>query len=78
MNIIMKMEEMLKSWFPNVKLQDQLAATKTEEVVPTKKLKVKGCFVVPLFRVLCVSESLTFINYCYGTVKEGLFFSIYF
>lgn len=41
MNIILKMEEMLKSWFPNVKLQDQLAATQTEEAVPTKKPKVK-------------------------------------
>lgn len=35
------MEEMLKSWFPNVKLQDQLAVTQTEEV-PTKKPKVKS------------------------------------
>ncbi|XP_044050294.1 circadian-associated transcriptional repressor [Siniperca chuatsi] len=39
-NIILKMEEMLKSWFPNVKLQDQLAVTQTEEAVPTKKLKL--------------------------------------
>ncbi len=35
------MEEMLKSWFPNVKLQDQPAVTQTEEAVPTKKPKVK-------------------------------------
>ncbi len=35
------MEEMLKSWFPNVKLQDQLAVTQTEEAVPAKKPKVK-------------------------------------
>ncbi len=35
------MEEMLKSWFPNVKLQDQLGVTRTEEAVPTKKPKVK-------------------------------------
>lgn len=35
------MEEMLKSWFPNVKIQDQLAVAQTEEAVPTKKLKVK-------------------------------------
>lgn len=34
------MEEMLKSWFPNVKLQDPLAVTQTEEPLPTKKLKV--------------------------------------
>lgn len=40
-NIILKMEEMLKSWFPNVRLQDQPDVTQTEEAVPTKKLKVK-------------------------------------
>ncbi|XP_070829115.1 circadian-associated transcriptional repressor [Chaetodon trifascialis] len=39
-NIILKMEEMLKSWFPNVKLQNQLAVTQTEEAVPTKKPKL--------------------------------------
>ncbi|KAI3371295.1 hypothetical protein L3Q82_023912 [Scortum barcoo] len=39
-NIILKMEEMLKSWFPNVKLQDQLAVTQTEEGVPTKRPKL--------------------------------------
>eukprot|EP00064_Thunnus_orientalis_P000355 superscaffoldBa00000018_g355 len=39
-NIILKMEDMLKSWFPNVKLQDQLAVTQTEEAVPTKKPKL--------------------------------------
>ncbi|XP_029379784.1 uncharacterized protein ciartb [Echeneis naucrates] len=38
-NIILKMEEMLKSWFPNVKLQDQLVVAQTEDAVPTKKLK---------------------------------------
>lgn len=42
-NIILKMEEMLKSWFPNVKLQDQVVVTQTEEAAPTKKLKVKLC-----------------------------------
>lgn len=40
-NIILKMEEMLKSWFPNVKHQDQVVVTQTEEAAPTKKLKVK-------------------------------------
>lgn len=35
------MEEMLKSWFPNVKLQDQVVVTQTEEAAPAKKLKVK-------------------------------------
>ncbi|XP_026167502.1 uncharacterized protein ciartb [Mastacembelus armatus] len=35
-NIILKMEEMLKSWFPNVKLQ----VSQTEEAVPTKKPKL--------------------------------------
>ncbi|XP_039989241.1 circadian-associated transcriptional repressor [Xiphias gladius] len=39
-NIILKMEEMLKSWFPNVKLQDQLAVTQTEEAAATKKPKL--------------------------------------
>uniref|UniRef100_UPI003AAB8135 uncharacterized protein n=1 Tax=Centroberyx gerrardi TaxID=166262 RepID=UPI003AAB8135 len=38
-NIILKMEEMLKSWFPNVNPQDQLTVTQTEEA-PTKKLKL--------------------------------------
>lgn len=40
-NIILKMEEMLKSWFPNVKSHDQLTVTETEEATPTKKLKVR-------------------------------------
>ncbi|XP_029010175.1 circadian-associated transcriptional repressor [Betta splendens] len=39
-NIILKMEEMLKSWFPNVKLHDEVAATQTEEAVSTKKPKL--------------------------------------
>ncbi|XP_034734000.1 uncharacterized protein LOC117948481 [Etheostoma cragini] len=39
-NIILKMEEMLKSWFPNVKLRDQLNVTQTEEAVPFKKQKL--------------------------------------
>ncbi|XP_029910402.1 circadian-associated transcriptional repressor [Myripristis murdjan] len=39
-NIILKMEEMLKSWFPNVKPHDQLTVTQTEEATPTKKLKL--------------------------------------
>ncbi|XP_054633622.1 circadian-associated transcriptional repressor isoform X2 [Dunckerocampus dactyliophorus] len=39
-SIILKMEEMLKSWFPNVKPQHQQAITHAEEVVPTKKLKL--------------------------------------
>ncbi|KAF7663230.1 hypothetical protein LDENG_00216080 [Lucifuga dentata] len=39
-NIILKMEEMLKSWFPNVKPQNQLAVDLTEEAIPTKKLKL--------------------------------------
>ncbi|XP_077372953.1 circadian-associated transcriptional repressor [Festucalex cinctus] len=39
-SIILKMEEMLKSWFPNVKPLHQPAATHTEEAVPTKKLKL--------------------------------------
>lgn len=39
-SIILKMEEMLKSWFPNVKLPDQVVVTQTEDAAPTKKLKV--------------------------------------
>ncbi|KAM3835934.1 circadian-associated transcriptional repressor-like, partial [Diretmus argenteus] len=39
-NIILKMEEMLKSWFPNVKPQDPLIVTQTEEDSPTKKAKL--------------------------------------
>ncbi|XP_061677532.1 circadian-associated transcriptional repressor [Syngnathoides biaculeatus] len=39
-SIILKMEEMLKSWFPNVKPLHQLAVTHTEEGVPAKKLKL--------------------------------------
>lgn len=35
------MEEMLKSWFPNVKLQEQVTVTPTEEAVLSKRLKVK-------------------------------------
>lgn len=35
------MEEMLKSWFPNVKLQDKVVVMPMEEAAPTKKLKVK-------------------------------------
>ncbi|XP_013859087.1 circadian-associated transcriptional repressor [Austrofundulus limnaeus] len=38
-DIILKMEEMLKSWFPHVKLQEQLAATQTDGAVPSKRLK---------------------------------------
>uniref|UniRef100_A0A3P9NWA7 Uncharacterized LOC103466703 n=2 Tax=Poecilia reticulata TaxID=8081 RepID=A0A3P9NWA7_POERE len=39
-DIILKMEAMLKSWFPHVKLQEQLAATQTEGLVPSKRLKL--------------------------------------
>lgn len=46
------MEEMLKSWFPNVKLQDQLVVTQTEEAVPSKKLKVR------LKALLCKNSSV--------------------
>ncbi|KAG7250698.1 hypothetical protein CRUP_026333, partial [Coryphaenoides rupestris] len=38
-NIILKMEEMLKSWFPNVKLLDQRSVAQAEHDAPTKKLK---------------------------------------
>ena len=39
-NIILKMEDMLKSWFPNVKPQDQPTGAPTEQEAPPKKLKV--------------------------------------
>ncbi|XP_054894487.1 circadian-associated transcriptional repressor [Poeciliopsis prolifica] len=39
-DIILKMEAMLKSWFPHVKLQEQLATTQTEGLVPSKRLKL--------------------------------------
>ncbi|KAM9377951.1 uncharacterized protein ciartb [Pholidichthys leucotaenia] len=41
-DIILKMEEMLKSWFPHVKLQEQLTVTHMEEAAPTKKLKLSS------------------------------------
>lgn len=34
------MEEMLRSWFPDVKLQDQVVVAQTEKAVPTKKSRV--------------------------------------
>uniref|UniRef100_A0A3Q1ENS6 Circadian-associated transcriptional repressor-like n=1 Tax=Acanthochromis polyacanthus TaxID=80966 RepID=A0A3Q1ENS6_9TELE len=55
-NIILKMEEMLKSWFPNVKLQEQLAATQTEEAVPTKKLKLSPVTTAAAATPVIVSE----------------------
>ncbi|XP_029952449.1 circadian-associated transcriptional repressor [Salarias fasciatus] len=39
-DIILKMEGMLKSWFPNVRVQQQLDVTHTEEATPTKKPKL--------------------------------------
>ena len=39
-NIILKMEDMLKSWFPNVQPQDQPPGAQTEHEAPPKKLKV--------------------------------------
>lgn len=39
-DIILKMEEMLKSWFPHIKLQDQLTATQTDGAVSSKRFKV--------------------------------------
>lgn len=48
-NIILKMEEMLKSWFPNVKLPEQPLAAQTEEPGPTKKLKLSTSMTVGPF-----------------------------
>ncbi|KAJ0069628.1 hypothetical protein NL108_011559 [Boleophthalmus pectinirostris] len=39
-NIILKMEEMLKSWFPQVKLPQQPPPAETDEPVPSKKTKL--------------------------------------
>lgn len=41
-NIILKMEEMLKTWFPNIQLRDQLTITQSEEALPAKKLKLSA------------------------------------
>ncbi|KAI1904451.1 hypothetical protein AGOR_G00005780 [Albula goreensis] len=39
-NIILKVEEMLRSWFPNVKPKDHLAGNQTVETTPSKRLKL--------------------------------------
>lgn len=39
-HILLKMEVMLKSWFPQVKLLEQPPTTQTEEPVPSKKAKL--------------------------------------
>ncbi|KAK2842299.1 hypothetical protein Q5P01_012499 [Channa striata] len=54
-NIILKMEEMLKSWFPNVKLQDKLAATETEETV-SKKPKLSPVTTAAAMSPITVSD----------------------
>ncbi|KAM3609818.1 uncharacterized protein V6R79_020704 [Siganus canaliculatus] len=56
-NIILKMEEMLKSWFPNVRLQDQLTVTQTEEAVPTKKLKLSPVITTAAVSPVTISDS---------------------
>ncbi|XP_034060868.1 circadian-associated transcriptional repressor [Gymnodraco acuticeps] len=55
-NIILKMEEMLKSWFPDVKLKDQLADPRTEEAVPTKKPKLSPVSVTAVVCPVPVSD----------------------
>ncbi|XP_054476409.1 uncharacterized protein LOC129108571 [Anoplopoma fimbria] len=55
-NIILKMEEMLKSWFPNVKLRDQLNVTQKEEAVPTKKLKISPVTINAVMSPVSVSD----------------------
>ncbi|XP_062317534.1 circadian-associated transcriptional repressor [Osmerus eperlanus] len=42
MNIILKMEEMLKNWFPNVQPRDQHTFIQTEEITPAKKDKLSS------------------------------------
>lgn len=71
------MEEMLKSWFPNVKLQEPLAVTQTEEAVPTKKPKVKLFIKKKKEAVLLCKNSLARqspLSRTYGgdAVKEAL------
>ncbi|KAJ8344501.1 hypothetical protein SKAU_G00318300 [Synaphobranchus kaupii] len=39
-NIILKVEEMLRSWFPNVKPKDQLGGDETDDTTPSKRLKL--------------------------------------
>ncbi|KAJ8252251.1 hypothetical protein COCON_G00215630 [Conger conger] len=39
-NIILKVEEMLRSWFPNVKPKDQPGSHQTDETTPSKRLKL--------------------------------------
>lgn len=69
------MEEMLKSWFPNVKLQDQVAVAQTEEAVPTKKPKVKLFKKKKKAELLCksywVRQGLLPRTYGDDAVKEG-------
>lgn len=55
-NIILKMEEMLKSWFPNVKLRDQLTVTQTEEAIPTKKQKLSPVTITAVVSPVTVSD----------------------
>ncbi|KAK9516656.1 hypothetical protein VZT92_024575 [Zoarces viviparus] len=55
-NIILKMEEMLKSWFPNVKLTDQVTVTQTEEAVPTKKPKLSPVTITAVMSPVSVSD----------------------
>lgn len=55
-SIILKMEEMLKSWFPNVKLQDQLSDPDTEEAVATKKLKLSPVTVTAAGSPVTISD----------------------
>ncbi|XP_064169247.1 circadian-associated transcriptional repressor [Anguilla rostrata] len=38
-NIILKVEEMLRSWFPNVKPKERLGSEQTDETTPSKRLK---------------------------------------
>nr|XP_040024749.1 circadian-associated transcriptional repressor-like [Gasterosteus aculeatus aculeatus]XP_040024750.1 circadian-associated transcriptional repressor-like [Gasterosteus aculeatus aculeatus]XP_040024751.1 circadian-associated transcriptional repressor-like [Gasterosteus aculeatus aculeatus]XP_040024752.1 circadian-associated transcriptional repressor-like [Gasterosteus aculeatus aculeatus]XP_040024753.1 circadian-associated transcriptional repressor-like [Gasterosteus aculeatus aculeatus]XP_04 len=44
-NIILKMEEMLKTWFPNIQLRNQPTVTQREEALPTKKVKLSAATV---------------------------------
>lgn len=56
MNIILKMEEMLKSWFPNVRLPEPPPASQTEEPVHSKKAKL--CSSTPMGPFTCTEPAL--------------------
>ncbi|XP_029290273.1 circadian-associated transcriptional repressor [Cottoperca gobio] len=55
-NIILKMEEMLKSWFPDVKVRDQLTDPQTEKAVATKKPKLSPVSVTAVVSPVTIGD----------------------